>query len=141
MNASWTQIDHINMTIQTADFQLLGRAGETALTLSCALTNIARGTCQIEIRPAADNLRPISPQALMGNLTIELNRRVMQSSLLLTAAHFSDLVSALARPAPRPASLTLRLAENLTVSIQGDLSIEKETEIPILDISFNFPTR
>ena len=141
MNASWTQIDHINMTIQTADFQLLGRAGEQALNLSCALTNIARGSCQVEIRPAANNLRPISQDSLIGNLTIELNRRVMQASLLLQEQHFTDLVSALARPAPRPASLTLRLADNLTVSIQGDLSIEKQTETQILDISFNFPTR
>lgn len=137
MNASWTQIDMIHMTVQTADFQLLGKTGDQRISLSCALTNIARGTCQAEITPAGNNVHPIKP----GSLLIQIDRRVMRAKLLLATHYFENLLAALSRPAPRPATASLLLADSLTVNIQGDLHIEQETEIQILDISFNFPTR
>ena len=50
-NLEWSQTNSIQMSVQTADLFLLNKSQNEQLNLSCTLLTIARGKCNVEIRP------------------------------------------------------------------------------------------
>ena len=136
MTDSWHQTDQIVMAVQTAEMRQAGVAAAPTLNLSCSLMNIARGQCQIEI-----SATPNSLHGPVGSLVIELDRPIMRATAKVPEALFDALVERLANNAPRPISMTLTIDGQLAVSIEGDLRIDAEINMPIKDLAVTLPLK
>jgi len=124
------------MSVRSAELRMPGLGGGSLLALSCQLVSIARGNCLLEIFPKSDN---------GGNadnvLEILVDRPLMTASLGVTQDLFKNLNENIDRSGSRPINITLTLAEELAVSIAGDLRIDEKTSVTITDASFIFPLR
>ena len=130
----WQPTRTVQMSIQTAEQHILGHAGPPELYLTTALISIARGTFILQIRPVTQ------PQVgALCTLNIAHDRPVMRADAALPTDLFEQLITALCRPLPRPATVILLLNEPLIVSVNGYLDIAEDTERLITDLSWVLP--
>jgi hypothetical protein len=135
MTQEWQQTNQIYMALRSAELSLPGFGKERRLNLSCKLVNIARGTCNIEIEAAQ------SGAAETGQLQISIDRPVMNATLVLARDRFDDLLDGVSRAGTRPTNITLSIAEQLAVSIEGDLNIDQAKDLAITDIAIAIPLK
>ena len=140
MSDNWHQTDQVVMAVQTAEIKQSNLTARPALYLSCNLVNIARGHCNVIVTADAGS-DPGTANKVIGNLTIEVSRPVMQAELSVPMTLWDLLVTRLAVQTPRPLSLQLTIEQNLAVSIEGDLRIDEETKVNIADIAFTLPLK
>lgn len=140
MSDNWHQTNQVVMAVQTAEIKQSNLTAPPALHLSCNLVNIARGHCNV-IVTADVGANSGTANKVIGNLTIEVSRPVMQAELSVPMTLWDLLVTRLAVQTPRPLSLQLTIEQNLAVSIEGDLRIDKETKVDIADIAFTLPLK
>ena len=147
----WSQIDSIQMSVQTADLSVLNNTTDQQLSLSCTLLTIARGKCNVEIQHYKNSAEEVPQDAsydgfsggFSGGVIIPRDRPVMQCKGVMPASHFNALTEKFIaiRPVGRPITVTLYLQDKLSVSVNGDLYIEDTREITIKHIDFIFPLR
>ena len=147
----WSQIDSIQMSVQTADLSVLNNTTDQQLSLSCTLLTIARGKCNVEIQhyknSAEEALQDASYDGFSGGFSggviIPRDRPVMHCKGVMPASHFNALTEKFIaiRSVGRPITVTLYLQDKLSVSVNGDLYIEDTREITIKHIDFIFPLR
>ena len=159
----WSQIDSIQMSVQTADLSVLNNTTDQHLSLSCTLLTIARGKCNVEIQHYKNSAEEVPQDAsydgcsdgfsgdfssgfsggFSGGVIIPRDRPVMQCKGVMPASHFNALTEKFIaiRPVGRPITVTLYLQDKLSVSVNGDLYIEDTREITIKHIDFIFPLR
>jgi hypothetical protein len=126
----------IQMSLQSAEQHLHHNDGTTQLQLSCALINIARGSCVVLIRP--DGTLGNTP---FGTIHIPADRPIMQAQISLGAASFDDLTMLLRQPAPRPISLVMTIVQELSVSQDGLLYVEDSIDTDVTDIYWIMPVK
>ena len=88
--AEFESLNTIQMSLQSAEQHLHHNVGSTQLQLSCALINIARGTCVIVIRPDGE-----AGKSPFGNVLIPADRPVMQAQISLAPSIFKELITVL----------------------------------------------
>ena len=147
----WSQIDSIQMSVQTADLSVLNNTTDQQLSLSCTLLTIARGKCNVEIQHYKNSAEEVPQDAsydgfsggFSGGVIIPRDRPVMQCKGVMPASHFNALTEKFIaiRSVGRPITVTLCLQDKLSVSVNGDLYIEDTREITIKHIDFAFPLR
>lgn len=151
----WSQIDSIQMSVQTADLSVLNNTTDQQLSLSCTLLTIARGKCNVEIQHYKNSAEEVAQDAsydgfsggfsgsFSGGVIIPRDRPVMQCKGVMPASHFNALTEKFIaiRSVGRPITVTLYLQDKLSVSVNGDLYIEDTREITIKHIDFIFPLR
>ena len=140
MSDNWHQTNQVVMAVQTAEIKQSNLTGPPALHLSCNLVNIARGHCHVIVTADAD-AESGTRDKVIGNLTIEVSRPVMQAELSVPMTLWDLLVTRLAVQTPRPLSLQLTIEQNLAVTIEGDLRIDEKTKVDIADIAFTLPLK
>jgi len=130
------------MSVRSAELRMPGLGGGSLLALSCQLVSIARGNCLLEIFPKSNNGGKSDNGDNADNvLEILVDRPLMTASLGVTQDLFKNLNENIDRSGSRPINITLTLAEELAVSIAGDLRIDEKTSVTITDASFIFPLR
>jgi len=130
------------MSVRSAELRMPGLGGGSLLALSCQLVSIARGNCLLEIFPKSNNGGKSDNGGNADNvLEILVDRPLMTASLGVTQDLFKNLNENIDRSGSRPINITLTLAEELAVSIAGDLRIDEKTSVMITDASFIFPLR
>jgi len=130
------------MSVRSAELRMPGLGGGSLLALSCQLVSIARGNCLLEIFPKSNNGDKSDNGGNADNvLEILVDRPLMTASLGVTQDLFKNLNENIDRSGSRPINITLTLAEELAVSIAGDLRIDEKTSVTITDASFIFPLR
>ena len=139
MTDNWQQTDQITMSLQTAELRLAGIQSQPVFALSCHLVTIARGQCQMELL-CGDETTGANGGAI-GDILIELSRPVMRASLRTPLPLYDALSMRLFSSTPRPMQFTLTLAAKLAVSLEGDLRIDEEKKIKILDFAATVPLR
>ncbi len=132
MTENWEQTKEISMTVQSAEMRVPSLVGGRHLLLSCRLVNIARGSCRLEIHPKDDG------EDRENILHIPIDRPVMQSTLYVAQDLFAKMCTDLMRSGSRPVHINVKLADELAVSIAGDLRIDEETSIKVADARFAF---
>ena len=147
----WSQIDSIQMSVQTADLSVLNNTTDQQLSLSCTLLTIARGKCNVEIQHYKNSAEEVPQDAsydgfsggFSGGVIIPRDRPVMQCKGVMLVSHFNALIEKFIaiRSVGRPITVTLYLQDKLSVSVNGDLYIEDTREITIKHIDFIFPLR
>ena len=135
MTESWEQTTQISMSVQSAEVRRPGLTQKHYLALVCKLVSIARGTCQIDIMMSDAN------ETGENQLEIRVDRRVMTAKLWLEPDLFHKIIADFLRGNSRAVGITLTLDEALAVSVAGDLQINEETSIGIVDAGFVFPLR
>ena len=136
MQDDWQQTNQIVMSVQTAELRLAGVKQSATLNLSCSLVNIARGQCQLEITAGkANNKKDI------GNLVIEIDRPLIRGKASIPQSLYNSIISCLGNIPPRPISLSLTIATNLAVSVEGDLRINDVTKVQITDLAVTLPLK
>ena len=124
----------IQMSVQTIELQILGLDFKEELQISCSLMNIARGNCNIKVRSLSDrNLTNL------GKLEISIVRPIMSGEIYLSADKFSRIKDLFRTSFPRPVTMILLLDQDLLVNKVGDLILDKEKKVEILDLSWNIP--
>ena len=136
MTSDIQELQAIHMSVQTADLNMIGFAGEESITLSCGLMNIGRGICSVTIKPSSSVLPKHS-----GSLVIEISRPFMKANIDLGLESFIQTRELLLRTSARPATLVILLDKSLRVNLKGDLLIKKETNRKINDISWILPLK
>lgn len=139
MTDNWQQTDQITMSLQTAELRLAGIQSQPVFALSCHLVTIARGQCQMEL--FCGDPTTGANGAAIGDILIELSRPVMRASLRTPPPLYDALSRRLFSSTPRPIQFTLTLAAKLAVSLEGDLRIDEEKKIDILDLAATVPLR
>lgn len=128
------RISNLQMFVQSAELRILGVPPQVTLEVSCQLSNIARGTCNLSFR-AVD----IIPRQSLGKIHVPINRPVMHGDLLVTSEIFEMLRREIKSTTSRPASIVLALEEQIAVTNLGDLWLEKSIELTVLDLSIILP--
>ena len=136
MQDDWQQTNQIVMSVQTAELRLAGVKQSATLNLSCSLMNIARGQCQLEINAGKENNKEH-----IGNLVIEIDRPVIRGKASIPRSLYNSIISCLGNIPPRPISLSLTIATNLAVSVEGDLRINDVTKVQITDLAVTLPLK
>ena len=136
MTGDIQELQAIQMSVQTADLNMIGFGCEESITLSCGLMNIGRGICSVAIKPS----NSVVPKH-RGSLDIEISRPFMKANIDLGLESFIKTRELLLRTSVRPATLVILLDKSLRVNLKGDLLIKKETNRKINDISWILPLK
>ena len=136
MTADIQELQAIQMSVQSADLNIIGFNCDETITLSCGLMNIGRGICSVTIKPSSN----IVPKH-KGSLVIEINRPYMRANIDLSLESFLKTRELLLKTSVRPVTLVILLNKSLRVNLKGDLLINKETTRTINDISWILPLR
>ena len=139
----WQQTHEISMAIQTAEMRLSHVSMAETFFATCNLINIARGQSIVTIVPVPDDAITNCPLAVstIGQVNIKLNKRHMDINAVLPRVAFDRLIRHIRQASPRPAVLKVDINEALAVSVDGDLSIDKEMTLDITDITVTIPIR
>ncbi len=124
----------IQMSLQTAEVQLYGTNNSEELNLSFSLMSIARGNCNIQIKPVGDNIG-----GSIGWLKISIDRPVMNGEIFLKKNNFEKIINYFRGPFPRPVTSVIILDQELVISSVGDLLLSEEKSLKILDVSWIMP--
>lgn len=131
---SLEKISNLQMFVQSAELRIVGIPPQITLEVSCQLSNIARGNCNLSFR-AVD----IVHRQALGKIHVPIHRPVMQGELLVTQNVFDMLRHDIKNLTSRPASIVLALEEQIAVTTLGDLWIESAIELTVLDLSIILP--
>jgi hypothetical protein len=139
----WQQTHEISMAIQTAEMRLSHANMAETFFATCNLINIARGQSIVSIVPVPDDAITNCPLAVstIGQVNIKLNKRHMDINAVLPRVAFDRLIRHIRQASPRLAVLKVDINEALAVSVDGDLSIDKEMMLDITDITVTIPIR
>ncbi len=147
----WQQTHDISMAIQTAEMRLSHADMAETFFATCNLINIARGQSIVTIAPMPDDAisnaasakNPASSgnDSSIGQVNIKLNKRHMDINAILPREAFDRLIRHIRQASPRPAVLKVDINEALAVSVDGDLSIDREMTLDITDITVTIPIR
>lgn len=139
----WQQTHEISMAIHTAEMRLSHASMAETFFATCNLINIARGQSIVTIVPVPDDAITNCPLAVstIGQVNIKLNKRHMDINAVLPRVAFDRLIRHIRQASPRPAVLKVDINEALAVSVDGDLSIDKEMTLDITDITVTIPIR
>ena len=113
--------------------KLIGFQNRRELHLSCGLINIARGNCNILLRPESNDIK--------GEIFISSERPVMNAELSVPAILFDQVQSSLKNNVGRPLQLIILLDRGLMVDNQGVLTITDSISAKIKDLSWILPVR
>ena len=139
----WQQTHEISMAIHTAEMRLSHAIMAETFIATCNLINIARGQSIVSIVPVPDDAITNCPLAVstIGQVNIKLNKRHMDINAVLPRVALDRLIRHIRQASPRPAVLKVDINEALAVSVDGDLSIDKEMTLDITDITVTIPIR
>ncbi len=147
----WQQTHDISMAIHTAEMRLSHADMAETFFATCNLINIARGQSIVTIAPMPDDAisnaasakNPASSgnDSSIGQVNIKLNKRHMDINAILPREAFDRLIRHIRQASPRPAVLKVDINEALAVSVDGDLSIDREMTLDITDITVTIPIR
>lgn len=124
----------IQMSLQTAELCIHGVEHIEALSLSFSLMSIARGNCNMQIKPVNKNLF-----SSIGWLKISIDRPIMSGEILLERNKYDKLLTFFKGPFPRPVTLVIILDQELVINSVGDLLLSEEKNLKIVDISWIMP--
>jgi hypothetical protein len=139
----WQQTHDISMAVQTAEMRLNHANMSESLIATCNLINIARGQSIVTVMPAEsgivsadkDNHQP------MGQVKIRLDKRQMEIHVILPHPAFDRLTSHVKHVSTRPPVIKIEVSEALAVSVDGDLRIDEEMTLDIVDLMVTIPIR
>ena len=123
----------IHISVFSADLKLIGFQNRRELHLSCGLINIARGNCNILLRPESNDIK--------GEIFISSERPVMSAELSVPPILFDQVQSSLKNNVGRPLQLIILLDRGLIVDNQGVLTITDSISAKIKDLSWILPVR
>lgn len=137
MSQQWEKTDRIQMSVQTAELRFDPHLDDPVLFLSCALVNIARGSCQLTLTSTST---PPAPSAC-GELVINADRPVMSGRVVVSEKQFEQMVQALSVSPARPVTLAVQLGDQLPVSLEGFLFIDEDLTSDIVSLQVNIPLK
>ena len=123
----------ISISVFSADLKLIGFENRRELHLSCGLVNIARGNCNVIMKPDTNNIKV--------EILISSERPVMNADLSVPPILFDKVHSALKNNVDRPLQLVLLLDKYLQIDNHGVLTITDSIKAKIEDISWILPIR
>ncbi len=123
----------IHISVFSADLKLIGFQNRRELHLSCGLINIARGNCNVLLRPESNDIT--------GEIFISSERPVMNAELSVPPILFDQVQSSLRNNVGRPLQLIILLDRGLIVDNQGVLTIKDSISAKIKDLSWILPVR
>ena len=123
----------IQISVFSADLKLIGFQNRRELHLSCGLINIARGNCNVLLRPESNDIK--------GEIFISSERPVMNAELSVPPILFDQVQSSLKNNVGRPLQLIILLDRGLMVDNQGVLTINDSISAKIKDLSWILPVR
>ena len=123
----------IHFSVFSADLKLIGFQNRRELHLSCGLINIARGNCNVLLRPESNDIT--------GEIFISSERPVMNAELSVPPILFDQVQSSLKNNVGRPLQLIILLDRGLIVDNQGVLTIKDSISAKIKDLSWILPVR
>ena len=127
------KLSTINVSVFSADLKLIGFENRRELHLSCGLVNIARGNCNVIMRPDANQTK--------GEIFISSERPVWNAELSVPPILFDQVQGSLKNNVGRPLQLIFLLDEYLQVDNQGILTITDNIKANIKDMSWVLPVR
>ena len=127
------KLSTINVSVFSADLKLIGFENRRELHLSCGLVNIARGNCNVIMRPDTNLTK--------GEILISSERPVMNAELSVPPILFDQVQGSLKNNVGRPLQLIFLLDEYLQVDNQGILTITDNIKANIKDMSWVLPVR
>ena len=127
------KLNTINVSVFSADLKLIGFDNRRELHLSCGLVNIARGNCNIIMRPDTNQTK--------GEILISSERPVMNAELSVPPILFDQVQGSLKNNVGRPLQLIFLLDKYLQVDNQGILTITNNIKANIKDMSWVLPVR
>ena len=123
----------IQMSVLSADLNLIGFNLNREIVLSCDLINIARGNCSVILRPNSN--------AISGFLDIFIDRPIMKAEINVTPVLFDQVYNSFRNDTSRNIKLFIVINQNLNVNNEGVLSIHKPMHSIITDMSWVLPLR
>ena len=123
----------IHISVFSADLKLIGFQNRRELHLSCGLINIARGNCNVLLRPESNDIK--------GEIFISSERPVMNAELSVPPILFDQVQTSLKNNVGRPLQLIILLDRGLMVDNQGVLTIDDSISAKIKDLSWILPVR
>ena len=123
----------ISISVFSADLKLICFENRRELNLSCGLVNIARGNCNVIMKPDTNNTNV--------EILISSERPVMNANLSVPPILFEQVQSALKNNVDRPLQIIFLLDQYLQVDNQGVLTINDNIKAKIEDISWILPIR
>ena len=127
------KLSTINVSVFSADLKLIGFENRRELHLSCGLVNIARGNCNVIMRPDTNQTK--------GEILISSERPVMNAELSVPPILFDQVQGSLKNNVGRPLQLIFLLDKYLQVDNQGILTITDNIKANIRDMSWVLPVR
>ena len=127
------KLNSINVSVFSADLKLIGFENRRELHLSCGLVNIARGNCNVIMRPDTNQTK--------GKILISSERPVMNAELSVPPILFDQVQGSLKNNVGRPLQLIFLLDKYLQVDNQGILTITDNIKANIKDMSWVLPVR
>ena len=127
------KLSTINVSVFSADLKLIGFENRRELHLSCGLVNIARGNCNVIMRPDTNQTK--------GEILISSERPVMNAELSVSPIVFDQVQGSLKNNVGRPLQLIFLLDKYLQVDNQGILTITDNIKANIKDMSWVLPVR
>ena len=139
----WQQTHEISMAVQTAEMRLNHAELSESLFATCNLINIARGQSIVTILPVETNIIGTGQdsQPPMGQVKIRLDKRQMEIHAILPRAAFDRLARHMKHISTRPVVIKVEVSEALAVSVDGDLRIDEEMTLDIVDLTVTIPIR
>ena len=102
------KLSTINVSVFSADLKLIGFENRRELHLSCGLVNIARGNCNVIMRPDTNKTK--------GEILISSERPVMNAELSVPPILFDQVQGSLKNNVGRPLQLIFLLPQSLDVN-------------------------
>ena len=124
----------IQMSLQTAEVQVYGANHIEELNLSFSLMSIARGNCNIQVKPVQERIF-----GAIGWLKISIDRPIMNGEIFLKKADVERIINYFRGPLPRPVTSVIILDQELEISPVGDLLLSEEKNLKIVDVSWIVP--
>ncbi len=122
------------MSLQTAEVQIYGADHHEELNLSFSLMSIARGNCNIQVKPVPEKIF-----GSIGWLKISIDRPIMNGEIFLKTKNFERIINHFRGPLPRPVTSVIILDQELAISPVGDLLLSEEKNLKIVDVSWIVP--
>ena len=124
----------IQMSLQTAELQVYGAEQLEELSLAFSLMSIARGNCNIQIKPITETM-----VGAIGWLKIPIDRPVMSGEIFLQKGNFEKMLKYFRGSFSRPVTAVIILDQELEINSVGDLLLSEQKSLKIVDVSWIMP--
>lgn len=124
----------IQMSLQTAELQVYGAKQIEELSLAFSLMSIARGNCNIQIKPIIEPM-----VGAIGWLKIPIDRPVMRGEIFMQKDKFEKMLNYFRGPFSRPVTAVIILDQELEINSVGDLLLSEQKSLKIVDVSWIMP--